>query len=160
MCLPQSCRQLRSSHQLGGWLTILILNLPDPFWFEFFAFFDYLHNGLYKVGRHFLWKRHTKKSKEKLVKCAIEVAHLERLNKIFFGKFQSVLSLPGCPAVTQLWFSLSGEGRTGSLGMQRRGGGGTGILKEKSFSFFVPEVFVMKSCTSGSRLQSADIWQL
>ena len=47
-----------------------------PFDLSFWSFLTFLHHAIEKVGRHLLWKLHKKNSKEKLVKCATEVARL------------------------------------------------------------------------------------
>ena len=54
--------------------------MQDPLDLSFWSFLTFLHNGIQKVERHFLWKFHKKNSKEKLVKCATEVARLHRVS--------------------------------------------------------------------------------
>ena len=61
-------------------IAIFIGKLRQDPWFEFLAIFDFLHHGIEKVERHLLWKFHNKNSKEKLVKCATEVARLHRVS--------------------------------------------------------------------------------
>ena len=51
-----------------------------PLDLSFWSFLTFLHHGIEKIQRHLLWRFRKKKSKEKLVKCATEVARLHKVS--------------------------------------------------------------------------------
>ena len=53
-----------------------------PPWFQVLVIFDFfaLSSGIEKLEGHLVWKLHRKNSKEKLVKCATEVARLHKVS--------------------------------------------------------------------------------
>ena len=51
----------------------------DPLDLSFWSFLTFLHHGIEEEERHLLWKCY-ENSKEKLVKCATEVARLRRVS--------------------------------------------------------------------------------
>ena len=62
---------------LGRWSTSFILCKEGPLDLSFSSFLSFLHCGIENVEEHLVWKLHKKNSKEKLVKCATEIARLD-----------------------------------------------------------------------------------
>ena len=52
----------------------------DPLDWSFWSFLNFLHHSIEEEERHLLLKFHKKTSKEKLVKCATEVARLHKVS--------------------------------------------------------------------------------
>ena len=61
-------------------ININVLIKAEPLDLSFWSFLTFLHHGIEEVKRHLLSKFHKKNSKEKLVKCATEVARLHKVS--------------------------------------------------------------------------------
>ena len=73
------CVKIRKMAQGSNDLSTLPLRQDPPLDLSFWSFLTFLHHGIEEVERHLLWK-FLKYSKEKLVKCATEVARLHRVS--------------------------------------------------------------------------------